>query len=108
MKPYRMFVVAIIAVFLLGLCTQTQCADSVGQQVTVKGKVEVIKDPSGLITSVKIIAQDSTYFVTLDDSGNALGAQKNGAYVVVVGMLSVKDNQQWLTVLRYSEQQASN
>ena len=108
MKPYRMLAVAVIAVFLLGLCTQAQCADSKGQQVTVKGKVEVIKDASGLITSVKIIAENKTYFVVLDDNGNFLGVRKAGAYVVVVGTLTVKDNQHWLTVLRFAEQETSS
>ena len=105
MKPYRMMAAAAIAVFLLGLCTQAQYAGAGVQQVIVKGKVDVIQDSSGLITSVKILARNDTYVVFLDDNGNDLGAKKNGDYVVVVGTLTVKHNQQWLTVVRYSEQQ---
>jgi hypothetical protein len=99
MKTYRMMAVAAIVVFLLGVWA----APIAAQQVVVKGRVDVIKDSSGLITSVRIVGRERVYFVVLDENGNDLGAKKENAYVSAVGWLIVEGNQRWLTVSRYAE-----
>lgn len=106
MYTYRMLATVTMVGFLLAMCAQAIDADpNMAQQVTVKGKVVVVKDPSGLITSVKIIAQNATYFVILDENGNFLGTRMAGKDVVVVGMLRIKNNERWLTVERFAEQE---
>jgi hypothetical protein len=109
MKKYKILTIGIIAAFLLAVCVQAQYSGpttmDTGSQVVVKGKVVVFKDASGLITSVRMLTQNRTYFVILDDNGNFLGRRMGGKRAVVVGWLYISDNERWLTVGSFAEEQ---
>jgi hypothetical protein len=109
MKNCRMFIVGAITAFLLAVCVEAEYTSpntlNASGQVVIKGKVEVCKDPSGLITSVRILTRNRTYFVILDDNGNFLGRRMCGKRAVVVGWLNIAENERWLSVGSFAEEQ---
>ena len=74
------------------------------KEVTVAGIVRAMEDDDGAIVSVKIKVDDKTaYNVTMDEKGKKLGDEMWSSKVEVTGQVSVKDNEQWLTVKSYKE-----
>jgi hypothetical protein len=69
----------------------------------IRGKVAVVKDASGAITSIKIEnKRRGDWNVVLDEKGKEL-AQMDGKYVHVTGKEETKDGQKWVTVESYKE-----
>jgi hypothetical protein len=108
MKTRTILVAAVIGMFLLTMYAQAEYNNSPvqpGSQVVVRGQVVVERDSSGFITSCKIWTDDSAYYVFLDENGYYLGHMMDSRWVVVVGWLTTTDNnQQWLTVAKFMEQ----
>ena len=75
--------------------------------VTVRGRLIVVKDANGVITSVKVESRGpgGTHNIVLDAKGKELAAKMEGKRVEVTGVESTKNNEKWLTVEKYAEMQ---
>jgi len=75
-----------------------------GERIIVDGKISAIKDNSGNITAVNLIADGGDVFnIILDESGKKLGKQMDGKWVEVIGDVSVKGDKTWLEVKSYKK-----
>jgi hypothetical protein len=66
--------------------------------ITVVGIVLVVKDANGMPLSVKLAAKDIIYSVVLNKEGLKL-ADFDGKEAEVQGIVMMKDNESWITVL---------
>jgi phage gp16-like protein len=71
-------------------------------KVTEAGTVLVVKDANSMPLSVKLAAKDVVYSVVLDKEGLKL-ADFDGKEAEVKGIVTMKDNEGWLTVLSSKE-----
>ena len=76
------------------------------KQTHVIGTVKEVKDQNGIVTEVTVKGPRETYQVTLDAKGKELGSTMDGKKVKAVGTVEVKDGVKWLTVEKFSEEQA--
>jgi hypothetical protein len=103
MDMYRILAVAAMMGFLCAMSGLAKDMDpNMPKEMAVKGKVEVVKDANGIITSVIIKTWDKTIHVTLDAKGMELGAME-GKHVEATGMMMKKDHEHWLTVVSFQE-----
>jgi hypothetical protein len=72
------------------------------ETVTLVGTVTAVKDANGMPLSVKLAAKDVVYNVVLDKEGLKL-ADFDGKEAEVKGIVAMKDNESWLTVLSSKE-----
>jgi hypothetical protein len=70
--------------------------------VTMVGAVTAVKDANGLPLSVKLTTKDVVYNVVLNKEGLKL-ADFDGKEAEVKGIVTTKDNENWLTVLSSKE-----
>jgi len=71
--------------------------------VKLQGVVSTSRDANDVIASVQLTtADDVNYEVVLDAKGKELGEQMDGETVEVVGTVSEKDGQKWLTVSAFN------
>ena len=66
--------------------------------VKLQGVVSTSRDANDVIVSVQLTADAVNYEVVLDAKGKELGEQMDGETAEVVGTVSEKDGQKWLTV----------
>jgi len=98
-KVVGIVVLVMIATILLN---STGFAAEQGQSepktVKLQGYVSVTWDANDVITSVSLITDDVTYNVVLNEKGLELGEEMADEEVKVEGVVSEKDEQQWITV----------
>jgi hypothetical protein len=111
----QFFKVSIVMLLILGVFAGSTWAKShkhkakpsQPESISCKGKVEVTRDKTGNIETVKlktgILIFGHTYNITLDGKGRELGEQMAGKQVNVKGLLLKKGNVEWLVVAKYSE-----
>lgn len=69
-----------------------------------RGKVVVVKDAGGAITSVQIESRRlGTFNVVLDAKGKELGEKMDGKLVAAKGVVTEKDGAKWIIVESYKE-----
>jgi hypothetical protein len=73
---------------------------------TIRGRVIVEKDADGNITAAQLESRrHGTYNIVLDEKGKELAVKMADKFAAVTGKIETKDDQQWLTVEKYSEMQ---
>lgn len=71
---------------------------------TIRGRVIVEKDADGNITAAKLESRrHGTYNIVLDEKGKELAEKMADKFVAVTGTVQTQDDQQWLTVEKYTE-----
>jgi hypothetical protein len=104
----RYLIPAVVVATVLFLFTANTLAADPNTPVVpkvIKGVVGVTKDKEGTITSVTITHRALKYFVTLDEKGKEMGMKMDGKTVEARGIITVKDEQKWLTVEKYVQYQ---
>ena len=98
---------AVLAAAVLGLFAASvvlgEDAPAEPEKVTVTGVVGVTRSDEGDITAVMVTTEDAAYMVTLDENGMELGEEMEGKEVEVTGVVTEKDDMQWITVESYKE-----
>ena len=98
----RMATLILAMVTALLLTTVSLAAeDPEPNSITLQGYVSALRDANDVIVSVQLITDAVTYEVVLDEKGIALGKEMDGEDVEVQGVVSEKDEQEWLTVQSY-------
>jgi predicted xylose isomerase-like sugar epimerase len=75
--------------------------DTEGETVRLEGFVSVLRDANDAIISVQLVTDEDTYKVVLDEKGLELGEEMEYEKVEVEGIVSEKDEQKWLKVLKF-------
>ncbi|MEN6385431.1 MAG: hypothetical protein ABFD79_09545 [Phycisphaerales bacterium] len=70
----------------------------------IRGKVEVVKDANGTITSMKILnKRRGDWNVVLNDKAKELAQELEGRIVEITGTQETKDGQKWVTIESYKQ-----
>ena len=75
--------------------------DTEGETVRLEGFVSVLRDANDAIISVQLVTDESIYKVELNEKGLGLGEEMEYEKVEVEGIVSEKDEQKWLKVLKF-------
>ncbi|MCJ7721185.1 hypothetical protein MUO98_02085 [Candidatus Bathyarchaeota archaeon] len=98
-KVAGIVVLVMIATILLNSAGFVTAQDqSEPKTVKLQGYVSITWDANDVITSVSLITDDVTYNVVLNEKGLELGEEMADEEVKVEGVVSEKDEQQWITV----------
>jgi uncharacterized protein (UPF0333 family) len=92
--------IVFLAILTAAILSST-CLAAEGNNVKVQGTVNTTRDANDAITAVQLAADAGTYNVELDANGLELG-EMDGQKVEVEGMVSEKDGQKWLKVVKFS------
>ena len=80
-------------------------AASTNAALTVSGMVNIVRDPSGAVVGVQIIARDGqTYEVAMNDNGQSLKKDR-GRKIKATGNVSEKDGQSWLEITDFTAEE---
>jgi hypothetical protein len=94
------------ASIVLRLAVEPNAPAKKTEAVTVRGRLIVIKDANGVITSVKVESkrpEPKVVNIVLDAKGKELAEKMAGRPVEVTGVESTKGSEKWLTVEKYGE-----
>ncbi len=92
--------IVFLAILTAAILSST-CFAAEGDNVKAQGIVNTTRDANDAITAVELAADAGTYNVELDANGLELG-EMDGQKVEVEGVVSEKDGQKWLKVVKFS------
>ncbi|MGA2094048.1 MAG: hypothetical protein ABSH16_11695 [Sedimentisphaerales bacterium] len=95
-------VIGVIGLFAASTVLAAEAPAEKPATVTVVGMVIAVKDANSMPLSVKLAAKDVIYSVVLNKEGLKL-ADFDGKEAEVKGIVTMKDNVSWLTVLSSKE-----